>query len=142
MAQSRTPQTRQPRITSANCSVAELDDHAVQDEDSPSPLSSLSNTNSDRFTPPEDQMIEDATANKLTPFKRRKTLSSVMTYAKQNAIEAARTALDLDTGNTKPTCLISHKCEEMNFVETCHVIPRAVPYSTVSLCSFLCFIFH
>jgi hypothetical protein len=142
MAQSPMAQTRRPRITSVNGSVAEVDDHAVQDEDSPSPLSSPSQTNSDPFTPAEDQMIEGATANQLTPYKRRKSLSSVMTYAKENAFEAARTALALasDTGNIKPPCLISRKCEEMDFVETCHVIPRAVSYSTVSLCFFLCFI--
>lgn len=94
------------------------------------------------YSPRSEHQGKRAVAENYTPKKRRKTGSSVATYARENAADAFRVATSstpprllaalLDHYHGEVPCLISRKQREMDCVETCHVIPKAVDYEVVS----------
>jgi hypothetical protein len=139
MSRPATPTRRIPRF--ATPTQGEDDDSASE-----SHIEHHSETEDPSYSPRAEQQGRRALAEKYTPRKRRKTGSSVATYAKENAVDAFRVATlsasprslaaTLDYYHGEVPCLISHKQREMDCVETCHVIPKAVDYEIVSV--FLC----
>lgn len=109
------------------------------DNDEDSPLSSVPDTDDHTYSPQCEQTLKRAKVAKLTPAKRRKTGSSVATYARENAIEASRVSRSFFSSSSvllnhylgPIPCLISGKQLLTDCVETCHVIPRAVDHATV-----------
>ncbi|KAF8235034.1 hypothetical protein L208DRAFT_1393255, partial [Tricholoma matsutake] len=93
------------------------------------------------YSPRAEQRMKRALAEKITPLKRRKTASSVATYARKNAIDAFRLATGFISPASRPIalahyheeipCLTSRKQQIVDCVETCHLIPKAVDYDTL-----------
>jgi hypothetical protein len=109
-----------------------------------SPLTPVSDTDDDHiYSPRSEQALKRAIVVKLTPSKRRRTGSSIATYARKNAIEASRTSRLLFSSSFVPPpvplnhylgpipCLISGFQLLTDCVETCHVIPKAIDHATV-----------
>jgi len=103
------------------------------------------------YSPRAEQQVKRAIAEKHTPGKRRKTGSSVATYVRENAVNAFQLATNFkfpQSGLSTLTyyhgevpCLISRQQREVDCVETCHILPRAVRYDVVGfdLLDIICF---
>ena len=115
----------------------------LDDNSDDSPLTPVSDTDDHTYSARSEQALKRAIVVKLTPSKRRRTGSSIATYARENAIEASRTSRLFFSSSFVPSpvllnhylgpipCLISGYQLLTDCVETCHIIPKSIDHATV-----------
>ena len=130
-----TPPVRQP-------SMALIPIHD-SDNNGDESLTPVSDPDDHTYSTQSEQTLKRAIVVKLTPSKRRRTGSSIATYARENAIEASRAsrlfpfssvsspAVPLNHYLGPIPCLISGYQLLTDCVETCHVIPKAIDHAMV-----------
>ena len=136
-----TPTTRAPRFVTPQIS----EDDSSSTSGSPTNRRRSDVEDSD-YSPLVEQRVKRAITEKYTPRKRRKTGSSVATYVRENAVNAFQLATNFILSESRLSalthyhgevpCLISRQQREVDCVETCHILPRAVCYDVVGFVLF------
>jgi len=127
-----TPTMRVPRFVTPQ----------ISDDGSGSPIRRRrSDVEDSDYSPRAEQRAKRAISKKYTPRKRRKTGSSIATYVRENAVNAFQLATNFKLSESRLStlthyhgevpCLISRQQWEVDCVETCHILPRAVCYDVV-----------